>query len=98
MATIMAMPRSMNSEKAKSPFSACTLPNWAGILLTTLAKIRIDIPLPIPRWVMSSPIHMTMAVPAVIVSTMSDTWGRSNLVTSLRLVSVPRPRRPLLNW
>ena len=31
------------------------------------AKIRIDMPLPMPRWVMSSPSHMTMAVPAVSV-------------------------------
>ena len=28
-------------------------------------------PLPMPRWVMSSPSHITMAVPAVQVRTMS---------------------------
>ena len=66
--------------------------------LTTLAKIRIDIPLPMPRWVISSPIHITMAVPAVMVRTMRATWGTSKVVTSLRLVSVPEPRSPLLNW
>lgn len=32
-------------------------------------NIRIDMPLPMPRSVMSSPSHMTMAVPAVIVMT-----------------------------
>ena len=32
-------------------------------------KIRIDMPLPIPRSVMSSPSHMMTAVPAVIVMT-----------------------------
>ena len=32
-------------------------------------------PLPTPRWVISSPSHMTSAVPAVIVSTMSATFG-----------------------
>jgi hypothetical protein len=37
----------------------------------TLTKIRTDIPLPIPRWVMSSPIHMINAVPVVSTSTMS---------------------------
>ena len=37
---------------------------------TTLAKIRIDIPWPIPRWVISSASHMTKAVPAVRVMTM----------------------------
>ena len=43
----------------------------AGRRDTTDAKIRIDMPLPMPRWVMSSPSHMTIAVPAVHVSTMS---------------------------
>ena len=37
-----------------------------AVVLTTVAKIRIDMPLPMPRWVMSSPIHMTTAVPAVM--------------------------------
>jgi hypothetical protein len=30
---------------------------------TTLAKIRIDMPWPMPRWVISSASHMTKAVP-----------------------------------
>ena len=34
-------------------------------------KIRIDMPLPIPRSVISSPIHMTQAVPAVMVITIT---------------------------
>ncbi len=38
---------------------------------TTEAKIRIDIPLPIPRWVISSASHITSAVPAVQVRTIS---------------------------
>ncbi len=42
----------------------------AGIPATTLAKMMIDIPLPMPRWVMSSPSHMTKAVPAVRVRQM----------------------------
>ena len=37
---------------------------------TTDVKIRIDMPLPMPRWVMSSPSHMTSAVPAVQVRMM----------------------------
>ena len=32
-------------------------------------------PLPMPRWVMSSPIHISRAVPAVRVSTTSSTRG-----------------------
>ena len=42
-------------------------------MLTTEAKISSDMPLPMPRWVMSSPSHMSRAVPAVSVSTTSST-------------------------
>ena len=42
-----------------------------GIDATTLAKIRIDMPWPMPRWVISSASHMTNAVPAVRMSTMN---------------------------
>ena len=45
----------------------------------TLAKIMTDIPLPIPRWVMSSPIHMIVAVPAVMISTISAMFGAVNV-------------------
>ena len=34
-----------------------------------LAKIISEMPLPMPRWVMSSPSHMTRAVPTVRVMT-----------------------------
>ena len=41
----------------------------------TWQKIRIDMPLPTPRSVMSSPSHMITAVPAVIVMTMTrNVW------------------------
>ncbi len=46
-------------------------PPCAGRRDTTDAKIRIDMPLPMPRWVMSSASHITIAVPAVHVSTIS---------------------------
>ncbi len=51
-------------------------PSWRtvfspeGMPATTLAKIRMDIPWPMPRWVMSSASHITKAVPAVRVMTM----------------------------
>ena len=32
-----------------------------------------------PRWVMSSPIHMSRTVPAVSEMTIMNTWGVSNL-------------------
>ena len=37
---------------------------------TMLTKMMSDMPLPMPRWVMSSPIHMMKAVPATSVNTM----------------------------
>ena len=42
----------------------------AGKVATTWVKMRIDMPLPMPRSVISSPNHMMTAVPAVIVMTM----------------------------
>ncbi len=54
-----------------------TLNDWSGLFHqdctplgirdTIDAKIISDMPLPIPRWVISSPIHMTSIVPAVRV-------------------------------
>ena len=46
-------------------------PPCAGSRDTTDAKMRIDIPLPIPRWVMSSASHITNAVPAVQTRTIN---------------------------
>ena len=37
-----------------------------------LAKIMREMPLPMPRWVMSSPSHMTRALPTVRVMTISQ--------------------------
>ena len=45
----------------------------------TLEKIRIDIPLPMPRWVISSPIHMIIAVPAVITRTINPMLAAVNV-------------------
>ncbi len=45
----------------------------AGSVEITLVKIRIDMPLPTPRCVISSPSHMMKAVPAVMISTMKAT-------------------------
>ena len=48
------------------------------IQLNIDATIMSEIPLPIPRWVMSSPIHMSSTVPAVSDITMRKTCGVSN--------------------
>ena len=66
-----------------------TLKTWSGLVhqacrppgrrATIDAKIISEIPLPMPRWVMSSPIHMSRTVPAVSEMTIMNTWGVSNL-------------------
>ena len=45
--------------------------NWPGSWLMMLTKMSSDMPFPMPRWVMSSPSHITNEVPAVIVMMMS---------------------------
>jgi hypothetical protein len=40
-----------------------------GMLARMLAKISSEMPLPTPRWVISSPSHITRVVPAVSVTT-----------------------------
>ena len=47
--------------------------NWEGMVAMIEVKISIDMPLPTPRSVMSSPNHMIIAVPAVMVRTMTRT-------------------------
>ncbi len=51
------------------------LPKMAGNWLMMLMKMISDMPLPMPRCVISSPSHMMKAVPAVMVSTISATRG-----------------------
>ena len=48
-------------------------PKMKGNWLRIEAKMMSDIPLPIPRWVINSPSHITKAVPAVIVRTIRAT-------------------------
>ena len=62
-----------------------------------------DMPLPMPFWVMSSPIHINNAVPAVSVRTTSATRGavklgnRSSDVPSPPPPCPPKPPPPLWN-
>ena len=44
---------------------------------TMFAKIISEMPLPMPRWVISSPIHITSTVPAVSEITIRKTCWRS---------------------
>ena len=78
-ATMMPSPISMITENLNAPpCRRIALPS-PGNDAMTLVKIRIDMPLPTPRWVMSSPSHMIMAVPAVSVSTISAMFGGVNV-------------------
>ena len=53
-----------------------------GIRETMLAKISNEIPFPIPRWVISSPIHISRTRPAVSEITIRKTLSRVKLVMS----------------
>ncbi len=54
-----------------------------GIRLTIEAKINSEMPLPIPFWVISSPIHISSIVPAVSEITIRNTFGRVKLEISV---------------
>ena len=61
----------------------------------TLVKMMSDIPLPMPRWVISSPSHMINAVPAVIVMTMTRNVAvPSSCSNGYRALSQPWSRLP----
>ncbi len=58
---------------------------------TTLAKMSSDMPLPMPRWVIVSPIHINSAVPAVSTSTTSSTRGGVKGCSTSMLVGLLAP-------
>ena len=73
---------------------------WFGREETTEAKMINDIPLPIPFWLINSPIHMSKAVPAVRVRTTSATRGAVNLGRRSSWVPLlgPLPNPPPPLW
>ena len=89
MPTIIAMPMPMITKNWNFVPSVQIAAPCAGRRETTDAKIRIDIPLPMPRWVISSPIHITVAVPAVQTSTIRP--ARQKLKPGMK--SMPCGRR-----
>ncbi len=62
------IPTAITKMNAKRPFCNLMLHKLLGNPAAIDVKIRIDIPLPTPRSVMSSPSHMTTDVPAVITT------------------------------
>ena len=72
---------------------ALTSVSWAGRADTTLVKMSSDMPLPMPRWVINSPIHINRAVPVVRVRTTTNT----DHTVKLGSRSIPPTRAPLWN-
>jgi hypothetical protein len=77
-ATMIATPSNRAIVKAPGPRPRRIAPNSNGSREITEVKIRIDMPLPTPRCVISSPSHMISAVPAVITSTINSTFVALN--------------------
>ena len=78
------------------PFCAFTCEPVDGSAETTDEKMISDMPLPMPRWVMASPIHIRSAVPAVSVVTMRLTRTRPKFGTRSICELLPtRPPPPL---
>ena len=57
------------------------------------AKIISEMPLPTPRWVMSSPSHIRSVQPAVRQMTISITFGKVSVPRTLVPVSLPKERK-----
>ena len=80
--TITARAMTTNAICADQAHARRTWRTPPGMREMMLMKMRIDMPLPMPRAVMSSPSHMTAVAPAVRVTTMSAP-------TALRFGSAP---------
>ena len=89
--TMIARPNRQTIVKTSGPLFSRMLPPSAGMRAAMLTNISSDMPLPMPRSVISSPNHMITAVPAVIVSTM---MARLNTVLSGMIGSSQSPNRP----
>ncbi len=97
MATRATRARRTTRANTRLPPSARTKAPPEGMALTTEAKMSSDMPLPTPRWVMSSPIHMMRAVPAVSDSTTSITRGTVNSGIRSMALLPNSPPPPLWN-
>ena len=77
-ATTSATPMAMTAANVAAPLVFWIAHSWEGNVAMIEVKISNDMPLPIPRSVISSASHMITAVPAVIVRTMiPSTKGES---------------------
>ncbi len=60
---------------------------------TIEAKIISEMPLPIPRWVISSPSHISRVQPAVRQITIRKTLGKVRVPMTLVPASLPKERK-----
>ena len=74
-------PTATTTEKTPQPRERRICHSEVGKPAAIEVKISSDMPLPMPRSVMSSPSHMTTAVPAVMVKTMTSTVNSVSLGT-----------------
>ena len=68
-ATTTSNPMAITTSRISMPFVAAMMPSEFGNCAAIEVKIISDMPLPMPRSVMSSPNHMITPVPAVMVMT-----------------------------
>ncbi len=64
-----------------------------GSEATIEAKIISEMPLPIPRWVISSPIHIKRVQPAVRQITIMNVFVKVRVPTTLVPASLPKERK-----
>src|SRR6195952_5748237 len=86
---MITIPMRMTATNVSKPFDSLMAQSEAGKRGAIEVKIRIDMPLPMPRSVMSSPIHMMSPVPAVMVMTMSRIAYQAELVMRAEQEGVP---------
>ena len=80
---MMTTPTPTTRNRISQPFDSLIDQSDCGKRAAIDVKMSSDIPLPMPRSVMSSPIHMMRPVPAVMVMTMSRMAYQDSLVMRL---------------
>ena len=94
-AAMMTRPIASTTTKMSQPCEFLIDHRAAGNDETIEVKIRIDMPLPIPRSVISSPNHMIIAVPAVITMTINSIVDMLSLTSRVPWLAEPWKMLPV---
>ena len=86
--TRMSTPTTTAENTTPPEFRRICIP-WPGMCVAMPAKMSSDMPLPMPRSVMSSPNHMTSTAPAVMTTTIET---RPSTPTPSLRTCTPEPR------